>query len=123
MGLDELVVLCHVQSRWLSLVPALERFLTVKKALEKLLLVEMPKNDKNITRNDKYMTIKKSLESKDVAIQVEFLISIKPIFDNFMTKFQAEEPMIHLLYSNCENTVKPLKVSVKIKKYIEMVIL
>ena len=79
MGLDDLVVLRHVQSHWLSLVPALERFLTVKKALEKLLLVEMPKNDKNITRNDKYMTIKKSLESKDVAIQVEFLISIKPI--------------------------------------------
>ena len=40
------------------------------------------------------MTIKKSLESKDVAIQVEFLISIKPIFDNFMTKFQAEEHII-----------------------------
>ena len=66
----------------------------------------MPKNDKNITRNDKYMTIKKSLESKDVAIQVEFLISIKPIFDNFMTKFQAEEPMIHLLFSNCEKLLK-----------------
>ena len=95
-----------MQSHWLSLVPALERFLTVKKALEKLLLVEMPKNDKNITRNDKYMTIKKSLESKDVAIQVEFLISIKPIFDNFMTKFQAEEPMILLLYSNCEKLLK-----------------
>ena len=31
----------------------------MKKALEKLLLVEMPKNDKNITRNDKYMTILK----------------------------------------------------------------
>ena len=105
LGLDDLVVLCHVQSRWLSLVPALQLFLAVKEALQKLLLVEMPKNDKNM-RNAKYMAIKKSLESNDVAIEVEFLISIKPIFDNFMTKFQAEEPMIHLLYSNCEKLLK-----------------
>ena len=27
-------------------------------------------------------------------------------FDSFMTKFQAEEPMIHLLYSNCEKLLK-----------------
>lgn len=52
------------------------------------------------------MTIKESLESKEVEIEVEFLISIKPIFDSFMTKFQAEEPMIHLLYSNCEKLLK-----------------
>ena len=61
----------------------------------------MPKNDKNITKNDKYMAIKNSQESKEVEIEVEFLISIKLSFDSFMTKFQAEEPMIHLLYSNC----------------------
>ena len=50
---------------------------------------------------------------------MEFLISIKSIFDSFMTKFQAEETMIHLLYSNCE---KLLKVAVgrlmKSKEYI-----
>ena len=102
LGLDELVVLHHVQSLWLSLVPTLERFLTVKQALKKLLLEEMPKKDKNIGKNDKYLAIKRSLESKEVEIEVEFLISMKPIFDVFMTKFQAEEPMIHLLYPSCE---------------------
>ena len=63
----------------------------------------MPKNDKN---NQKWQVYDNQEKSKDVAIQVEFLISIKPIFDNFMTKFQAEEPMIHLLYSNCEKLLK-----------------
>ena len=106
LGLDELVVLHHVQSHWLSLVPALQQFLGVKEALKKLLLEEMPKNGKNITKNDKYMAIKKSLVSKEAKIGVEFLISIKPVFDIFMTKFQAEEPMIHLLYSNCEKLLK-----------------
>ena len=41
------VVLCHVQSHWLSLVPALERFQYGEESTgPKLLLVEMPKNDK-----------------------------------------------------------------------------
>ena len=43
------------------------------------------------------MTIKKSLESKDVAIQVEFLISIKQIFDNFMTKSSLSCALINAL--------------------------
>ena len=50
-------VMCRVS--WLSLVPALQWFLVVKEALKKLLLEEMPKSDKNITKNDKYMAIKK----------------------------------------------------------------
>ena len=48
VGPDELVA-----------VQALQWFLVVKEALKKLLLEEMPKNDKNITKNDKYMAIKK----------------------------------------------------------------
>ena len=46
LGLDELVVLHHVQSCCLSLVQGLQQFLVVKEALKKLLLEEMPKNDK-----------------------------------------------------------------------------
>ena len=106
LGLDELVLLRHVQSRWLSLVPALQRVISMKAALVKLFVDELPKNDKNITKNDKYWTIRNALESKEVEIQMEFLISIKPIFDEFLTKFQKEEPMIHLLYPNCEKLLK-----------------
>ena len=57
LGLDELVLLRHVQSRWLSLVPALQRVISMKAALVKLFVDELPKNDKNITKNDKYWTI------------------------------------------------------------------
>ena len=106
LGLDELVLLRHVQSRWLSPVPALQRVISMKAALVKLFVDELPKNDKNITKNDKYWTIQNALESKEVEIQMEFLISIKPIFDEFLTKFQKEEPMIHLLYPNCEKLLK-----------------
>ena len=37
---------------------------------------------------------------------MEFIISIKLIFDSFMTKFQAEEHKSDLLYSNCEELLK-----------------
>ena len=57
LGLDELVLLCHVQSRWLSLVPALQLVISMKAVLVKLFVDELPKNDKNITKNDKYWTI------------------------------------------------------------------
>ena len=30
----------------------------------------------------------------------------KSILDEFLTKFQKEEPMIHLLYPNCEKLLK-----------------
>ena len=60
LGLDELVILHHVQSHWLSLVPALQWFLVVKEALKKLLLEEMPKNDKNITKMTSIWQSKKS---------------------------------------------------------------
>ena len=70
----------------------------MKSALKKLLLEELPKNDKSIVNNDEYLAIKKALDSREVEIEIEFLISIKPILDEFMTKFQMEEPMIHFLH-------------------------
>ena len=72
----------------------------------KKLLVEIGRNDKNIEMNDRYLAIKKALESKEVAVEIEFLLTIKPLFDEFMTKFQKEEPMIHLLYASSEKLLK-----------------
>ena len=106
LGLKELVLWHHVQSRWLSLVPALQCLLHIKDALKKLLLEELPKQDKKIKENEKYLEVKKGLESKEVAVEIEFLIAIKPLFDEFITKFQKEELMIHLLYPNCEKLLK-----------------
>ena len=38
--------------------------------------------------------------------EIAFLMSIKPVFDEFMTKFQREEPVIHLLHPNCKKLLK-----------------
>ena len=77
-----------------------------KSAHKNLLLEELPKNDKSIVNNEKYLAIKKALDLRE--IEIEFHISIKPICDEFMAKFQMQEPMIHLLHPSC---VKLLKVA------------
>ena len=66
----------------------------------------MPKNEKNISKYDKYLSVKRALESEEIDVEIEFIISTKPLFDEFMTKFQMEEPMIHMLYPG---SVKLLK--------------
>ena len=90
----------------MSLVPALQHLLHIKDALKKLLLEELPKQDKKIKENEKYLDVKKGLESKEVAVEIKFLIAVKPLFDEFITKFQKEELMIHLSCPNCEKLLK-----------------
>ena len=91
----------------------------MKEAVKKL-LVEIGRNDKNIEKNDRYLTIKKALESKEVAAEIEFLLTINPVFDEFMTKFQKEEPMIHLLYASSEKLLKtPMSRLLKEKAYMD----
>ena len=72
-------------------------FVTITDAVKKLMLQDIPKNDKNISKDDKYLSIKSALESKEVDVEIEFIISTKPLFDEFMTKFKMETPMIHML--------------------------
>ena len=63
------------------------------------------RNWQNIDKNDRTWLLK-ALESKEVAVEIEFLLTIKPVFDEFMIKFQKEEPMIHLLYASSEKLLK-----------------
>ena len=63
---------------------------------------------------------KSGLESKEVGVEIEFIIRTKQLFDEFMTKFQMEKPIIHMLYPS---SVKLLKTAMsrlmKSKVYTE----
>ena len=71
LGLNDLVLLHHVQSLVFG-VPSVQHVMSMKAALVKLFADEFPKNDKNITHNDKYLTIRHTLESKEVSSNVFF---------------------------------------------------
>ena len=92
--------MCHVQKHWLSLLPALQCVVAIKSALDKLMIKELLKNDQSIVINDP-STLQSSRLWIQEKLKIEFLISIKPIFHEFMTKFQMEEPVIHLLHPSC----------------------
>ena len=70
----------------MSLSPVSQCALAIKSALKNLLLEVLLKNDNSIVNNDKYLTIKKAMDSREAEIETEFLIRIKPIFDKFMTQ-------------------------------------
>ena len=74
LGFVEWIVLHDVQNHWLSLLPALQYVVTIKSAVKKLLLNELPKNDKSMVNNDKYLAVKKALDSREVEAKIEFFI-------------------------------------------------
>ena len=73
-----------------------------------VILKDLVNTNKDVAqdRERKVQVIIRSLQSKKVVAQMEFLISVKPLFDQFMVGFQKEEPMIHKLYPACEKLLK-----------------
>ena len=97
LNLDEFVFLWHVQSQWLSLIPAIERVRKQFPALKEYFR-KLPDSDKNIAKNPRYKRIMTLLTSPETMMQLCCLESVKPIFDKFLESSQVEGPLIHNLY-------------------------
>ncbi len=71
-------------------------------------LKDMVKSDKDIAQDNesKVQVILRSLQSRRLDVQMEFLVNVKPLFDEFLTRFQKEEPMIHKLCPGCEKLLR-----------------
>ena len=94
--------------------------MSIKDAVRSCCLKTCQRMTKNISKNEEFLSIKRALESKEVDTEIEFIISTKPLFDEFRTKFQMEELMIHMSYPS---SVKLLKTAMsrlmKSKVYTE----
>ena len=86
-----------MESRWLSLLPAVGR---VKSQLPALLeyFKKLPDTDEQINSNERYKKIMVILTAPETIVQFCFLKSIKPVFDRFLQMFQTEGPLIHVLH-------------------------
>ena len=87
---DEFVFLQHVQSWWLSLMPAIEKVRKQFPALKEYFR-KLPDSAKNIAKNVRYKRIMTLLTSLETMVQLHFLESVKPIFDKFLESFQVED--------------------------------
>ena len=114
LGLDEELFLRHVQCRWLTLLPALQRILKQWEPLKQYFLTDLPKKSQQertgrvLQNNDSYQRICKALQGQDVLLQINFLVSVKVVFDRILTILQRQEPLIHLLHEECMVLVKTL---------------
>ena len=118
LDLEELVLLHHTQCRWLSLIPALQRLTKVKEAVKKL-IDDIGRNDKNIGKNDKYLAIKRGLESKEVWVEIKFLLTIKPVFDEFMTVPERRTNDTSSVSKQCETTETTMSRLLKEQAYVD----
>ena len=63
---------------------------------------------------------RKHLESREVYKETAFLISIMSVLDEFITKFQREQPLSNLSHPNYEKLLKTTMARLmKIKVYTE----
>ena len=104
MDLDENFILQHVSCRWLSLQPAIARILEQWDAIVKY-FTELPLQDKTVEKNEKYKLIHGLLDKLLTLVQLRFLLNFAPIFIKFLTTFQQEGTLVHVLHCKLRNLV------------------
>ncbi len=105
-GVKTVGFLKHVECRWLTLEPAITRIIEQFDLLKQHFLTDLPKTDKSVAGNSRYNRIKRHLESKDIPVQLHFLKSICVLFTTFLSYFQREEPLIHVLFDECTTLLR-----------------
>ena len=62
---------------------------------------------KQLNGNEKYKRICQALKSSKVTmIQINFMLVIGPLFQEYKPCFQTQEPLIHMLYPECLGVLK-----------------
>ncbi|KAL1438379.1 hypothetical protein MTO96_047997 [Rhipicephalus appendiculatus] len=96
LGLPQSVFLRHVSSRWLTLGPALDRFIEQYPALKSVVLnaQQGPRaGGKTI-----YKRLRENLCKKDLLATALFLRNVADLFVGFLKLFQRSQPLVHVLY-------------------------
>ena len=112
LGLDEGMFIKHVQSHWLTLIPAVKRVLKNWEAVEKYFLIELPrmmakeKREASLKNNERYKRICHKLKDPEVLVQLHFLQNLESVFHPFL--FQKEEPLIHILYHKLSELLRTI---------------
>ena len=90
--------------------PVLQRINEQLPAVKWYFLEYIPNHEKCSTNLKKFKDIHESLKRDESIINVEmaFLQSVKPLFDSFLTVFQAKGPMVHVLYISPVDVLKLL---------------
>lgn len=103
-GLPEKKLVKHCETRWLSLKFAVERLIELWPAIVHYSLNDVPKSgNSTFVEGERYRRIRAMLERMETVIELRFLESVANVFQPFLTFFQREEPLIHVMHEQvCE---------------------
>ena len=108
----------HVESRWLTLIPALEKVEEHWAATKSCFIDFLPKQEEFKTytfKNERYNRICQKLHNeKKMLVEMAFLINSSSPYDKLLLWFQTEGPLIHVMF----NEFKKLLVTV-MKRFIK----
>ena len=102
----------HVETRWLILVPVLEKVLERWEVSKEYFLEYLPKRkgfEKGAATNERYKRISTLFKRENVIlVQIAFLIDAAIPFQKFLTTFQFEGPLIHILFKELKSLLKSI---------------
>ena len=81
--------------------PALERIIEQWPGLIQYFLGDFPAMQKSISFNTLYKKIVEKLKEHQFKTLIHFLISVASIFLKYLLIFQKDEPLIHILHTEC----------------------
>ena len=91
-----------MDSRWLTLAPALEKVLKRWEDAKEYFLQYIPSKKEykqTLSNNKRYQRIQSALKSENrMLIQIKFLVGVAPLLTKYLKVFQAEGPLVHVLF-------------------------
>lgn len=98
-----------VITRWLDIGPILDRAIKQWTNLQHYFLNYLPTNDRKSIQTHRYIEIQTMLQNKLTLIRMKFLVFLyHTIYEQTLVWFQQTQPLIHLLYEECEQLVRRL---------------
>ncbi|CAF4676030.1 unnamed protein product [Rotaria socialis] len=96
-------------ARWLDAGPIIERIIEQWTNLNEYFLRFIPSSRKISPNNHRYIQIRTMLETKSTLSHLNFLLFLyHNIYEQILLWFQQSQPLIHLLYDECEQLIRRL---------------
>ncbi|CAN8028260.1 unnamed protein product [Ixodes persulcatus] len=103
LGLSQLEFLRHVNSRWLTLLPSMERVLKLYDALKTFFSKSgVPRTSSSV----RHSRLASAFTDSTLRAKLLFVQNAAQIFEKFQTLFQSKEPLLHIFYDEMVALVK-----------------
>lgn len=104
LDLAEELFIKHSQVRWLSIGPALQKFVDQWDGI-KTYVLQLDKDTEKTPKSIDFKLIREAVNRQEMKVKFHFLLSVIPLFEKFLKDFQTDQPMIHVLYSRMKDLV------------------